>query len=226
MRARAVYGLVIAVSVAGAAHAQAPHVIPPRAPAIADAKPDAQGVKHMAVFRGLDKITGRARDIDAPVGVPVKFGTLTLTVQYCHTVPPEEPPETTAFVQIDENVPGAKPKRMFSGWMFASSPALNGLEHPTYDVWVVTCKTDEPTAAAATAKSPSVAGTPSAPASRPGVAASAAPRPTPPAAVRPPAPARPPEPENVPPDNPVAPDNTPPLDNAPAPNNPSLPDNP
>jgi hypothetical protein len=142
--------------------AQTPQVIPPRAPTIADAKPDAQGVRRMAVFRGLDKITGRARDVEAPVGVPVKFGTLTLTVQTCHTVPPEEPPETTAFVQIDENLPGAKPKRMFSGWMFASTPALNALEHPTYDVWVTNCKTDEPVllqtaAPAAPAKSPRAA---------------------------------------------------------------------
>ena len=187
MRARVTSGL-IAVSLAAAAHAQtpqtaqAPHVIPPRAPTIADAKPDAQGVKHMAIFRGLDKITGRARDIDAPVGVPVKFGTLTLTVDYCHTVPPEEPPETTAFVQIDEDQPGGKPKRLFSGWMFASTPALNALEHPTYDVWVTTCKTDEPAAAAPAAKAPAARGAAPAPEARaPSAAPPAAANPAPPA---------------------------------------------
>jgi hypothetical protein len=122
----------------------APAPLPPKAPTIADAQPDAHGVKRLAVLRGLDKITGRAIDIGAPIGVPVRFGTLTLTARYCYTVPPEEPPETTAFVQIDDNPPSAPPKRMFSGWMFASTPALNALEHPTYDVWVITCKTDEP----------------------------------------------------------------------------------
>jgi hypothetical protein len=131
-----------------AAAAPAPAPTAPKAPSIADAQPDAHGVKRMAILRGLDKISGRAIDIAAPIGVPVRFGTLTLTVRYCYTVPPEEPPETTAFVQVDDNPPSAPPKRMFSGWMFASTPALNALEHPTYDVWVITCKTDEPVAAA------------------------------------------------------------------------------
>src|SRR5690348_1601252 len=183
MRARAAaYALVAVTSIAGIVHAQTPQVLPPKAPTIADAKPDAQGVKRMAVFRGLDKITGRARDIDAPVGVPVKFGTLTLTVDYCHTVPPEEPPETTAFVQIDEDQPGGKPKRLFSGWMFASTPALNALEHPTYDVWVTTCKTDEPAAAAPAAKAPAARGAAPAPEARaPSAAPPAAANPAPPA---------------------------------------------
>ena len=142
--------------------APAPTPLPPKAPTIADAQPDSHGVKRLAVLRGLDKITGRAIDIGAPIGVPMRFGTLTLTVRYCYTVPPEEPPETTAFVQIDDNPPSAPPKRMFSGWMFASTPALSALEHPTYDVWVITCKTDEvppASAAAGTAAKPGPAPT-------------------------------------------------------------------
>lgn len=98
----------------------------------------------MAILRAIDKISGRTTDIDAPAGVPVRYGPLIITAQYCYTVPPEEPPETTAFVQIDEADPGQPVKRLFSGWMFASSPALNALEHPTYDVWVINCRTDEP----------------------------------------------------------------------------------
>ncbi len=141
-------GVMIAAAVPAVAHAQTPPPAVARTPTIADAKPDAQGVRHLAIFRGLDKITGRARDVAAPVGVPVKFGTLTITAQFCHTVPPEEPPETTAFVQIDEDQTGGKPKRMFSGWMFASTPALNALEHPTFDVWVVNCQNDAPPPAA------------------------------------------------------------------------------
>ena len=137
--------------------------------------PDSHGVKRMAVLRGLDKITGRATDVSAPAGVPVRFGTLTLTMRTCYTVPPEEPPETSAFLQIDETLPGAPLKRMFSGWMFASTPALNALEHPTYDVWVITCKTDDPaaTAAAPPAAAPTGAG------AAPGAPAPAAPTGTP-----------------------------------------------
>src|SRR5690349_17363662 len=74
----------------------------PRSPTVADAVPDARGVRRMVVLRGLDKITGRAIDVLAPVGVPVRFGTLTITARYCYTVPPEEPPETNAFLQIDD----------------------------------------------------------------------------------------------------------------------------
>jgi hypothetical protein len=111
---------------------------------LGDAQPDKNGVKRMAVLRGLDKISGRAIDIPAPAGVPVRFGSLIINARYCYTVPPEEPPETVAFLQIDGAQPGETPKRLFSGWMFASTPALNGLEHPVYDVWVITCKTETP----------------------------------------------------------------------------------
>jgi hypothetical protein len=135
-----------ALCAAGAAHSanQVSVPLPTRPALLTDAQPDKNGIKRMAILRGLDKISGRAIDISAPSGVPVRFGSLTITVRYCYTVPPEEPPETAAFLQIDDGKPGEKPVRMFSGWMFASTPALNGLEHPVYDVWVITCKTDEP----------------------------------------------------------------------------------
>ncbi len=122
---------------------------PPALLSLSNANSDAHGVKRMAVLRALDKITGRTTDINAPAGVPVRYGSLIITAQYCYTVPPEEPPETTAFLQIDEEKPGQAQQRLFSGWMFASSPALNALEHPTYDVWVITCKTEEPVKPAA-----------------------------------------------------------------------------
>ena len=172
---------------ANAAPAPPPTVLPPRPVSLGDAVPDSHGIKHMAVLRGLDKVTGRAIDINAPAGVPVRFGTLSLTMRTCYTVPPEEPPETSAFLQIDEVLPGAAPKRMFSGWMFASKPALNALEHPTYDVWVITCKTDDPAAAAAAgppvvaAPAPGAAATPRrAPAAPPAAEAPAPPGDAPP----------------------------------------------
>jgi len=155
MKLRFVIGaLVAAASSFGQGFAQAPaNNVPPviRALTVADAAPDARGVKRMVVLRGLDKVTGRAIDINAPSGVPVNFGSLIMTARYCYTVPPEEPPETTAFLQIDEGKKGEPAKRLFSGWMFASTPALNALEHSVYDVWVITCKTDEPAPAASAA---------------------------------------------------------------------------
>ena len=94
-----------------------------------------------AILQGLDKVTARIFSFEAPIDSPVRFGTLNILVRYCRTRPPEEPADTTAFREIDEMRPGEHPARLFSGWMFASSPALSSLEHPTYDVWVVGCKT-------------------------------------------------------------------------------------
>src|SRR6185295_7991728 len=91
-----------------------------------------------------DKITGRAIDVVAPAGRPVQFATLQITARYCHKVPPSEPPESSAFLQIRELKPNEPPVTVFSGWMFASSPSINALEHAVYDVWVTACITDEP----------------------------------------------------------------------------------
>ena len=138
--------LLAETAMAAPAPAPVPRV-PARAATLADATPDKDGIRRMTILRGLDQITGRAIDIEAPAGIPVRFGSLTITSRYCYTVPPEQPPETNAFLQIDDGKPGEKPVMMFSGWMFASTPALNALEHPIYDVWVITCKTDQPASA-------------------------------------------------------------------------------
>ncbi|HYM30316.1 MAG TPA: DUF2155 domain-containing protein [Candidatus Cybelea sp.] len=93
-----------------------------------------------AVLQGLDKITARVSTFDAPIDKPVRFGTLSITVRACNKRPPEEPPETTAFLEIEDERQNQPPQQVFMGWMFASSPALNALQHPVYDVWVVDCK--------------------------------------------------------------------------------------
>jgi hypothetical protein len=100
-------------------------------------------------MRGLDKITGRPTSITAPIGKPVHFATLTITARYCYSTPPSETPETTAFVQVEDHRPDQPGRRVFSGWMYASSPGLNGLEHPLYDVWVISCNNAPASAVAA-----------------------------------------------------------------------------
>jgi len=107
-----------------------------------DARPGKDGVKRLLVLRGLDKITGRPQNIYAPIGVPVKFATFTITADYCYSTPPSEPPETTAFVQVTDARPDQPARKLFSGWMLASSPSLNGVQHPLYDVWVIACQTN------------------------------------------------------------------------------------
>jgi hypothetical protein len=93
-----------------------------------------------AILQGLDKVTARVWTIEAPIGQTVRFGTLEIVARTCDKRPPEEQPESAAFVEIREVRPGESPENLFSGWMFASSPALSALEHPVYDVWVVDCK--------------------------------------------------------------------------------------
>jgi hypothetical protein len=92
-----------------------------------------------ALLQGLDKVTARISPIQAPLSKAVHFGTLEIKVHRCVKRPPEETPESAALLEIFDVRPGERPIVLFRGWMFASSPALNALEHPVYDVWVKDC---------------------------------------------------------------------------------------
>jgi hypothetical protein len=98
----------------------------------------------VAMLRALDKVTARVTTISAPVGREVRFGTLRILVRTCKKRPPEEPPETSVFLEILDLRPRSAPQRVFTGWMFASSPALAAMEHPTYDVWPIDCIAPSP----------------------------------------------------------------------------------
>lgn len=94
----------------------------------------------IAAFTGLDKITGRITQFDVYMDETVQFGALQITPRACHTRPPTETQRTLVFVEIDQvNLRGAL-KRVFTGWMFADSPALNAVDNAVYDVWLVDCK--------------------------------------------------------------------------------------
>ena len=95
---------------------------------------------NQVILQGLDKVTARVTTIVANVGQVVKFGTLEIIARHCDKRPPEEPPESAAFLDIWETRPGEPAVSLFRGWMFASSPALNALEHPVYDIWVKDCR--------------------------------------------------------------------------------------
>ncbi len=92
-----------------------------------------------AILQGMDKISGRIIRFEAPVGQSVRFGTLEIIVRTCRKRPPEETPESAAFLDIWEIKTGEAATSLFRGWMFATSPALSALEHPVYDVWVADC---------------------------------------------------------------------------------------
>ncbi len=97
-----------------------------------------------AILRTLDKVTARTLDLTIGIDETVRYGTLDITVRKCVKHPPEETPETATFLEIEENQVDEEKRSLFMGWMFASSPALNALEHPVYDVWVIDCKISSP----------------------------------------------------------------------------------
>lgn len=111
----------------------------PMAPA-ARAVADEKITNPIAVFSGLDKITGRITTFDVYIDETVQFGALQLTPRVCYTRPDTEAPKTDTFVEVDEITLDRKIRRIFSGWMFADSPGLNAVEHPVYDVWLKSCK--------------------------------------------------------------------------------------
>ncbi len=87
-------------------------------------------------LRGLDNLNSTARDIDMRAGETVRFGRLEITAETCR-VPQDDPTgDAQAFLKIRDV---REETDRFSGWMFASSPALSALDHPRYDVWVVSC---------------------------------------------------------------------------------------
>ncbi|MEM7459729.1 MAG: DUF2155 domain-containing protein [Pseudomonadota bacterium] len=117
------------------------------------------------ILRALDKITGRSTDFEMRIGEPKVYGSLRIDLQTCFQTPPEEPPESAAFLKVTtanttqvqtmaeprdlteeelSAVADEEPELRFSGWMFASSPGLNALEHPVYDIWVIACSEVDP----------------------------------------------------------------------------------
>ena len=94
----------------------------------------------IASFSGLDKITGRITNFDVYIDETVQFGALQITPRVCYTRPPTETQRTSVFIEVDQVSLKGGSERIFTGWMFAESPALNPIDHPVYDIWLVDCK--------------------------------------------------------------------------------------
>ena len=113
-------------------------------------EPPAQKIiNKKASFSGLDKITGRIINFDEDIGETVQFGALRVKTDACYTRPATEAANTDAFVEVDEITLQGEVKRIFSGWMFAASPGLHGIEHPIYDIWLTDCKGPDATVVSA-----------------------------------------------------------------------------
>jgi hypothetical protein len=117
-------------------------------------------VNKKASFSGLDKITGRIINFDEDIGETVQFGALRVKTDACYTRPATEAANTDAFVEVDEITLQGEVKRIFSGWMYAASPGLHGVEHPVYDIWLTDCKGPETTIVSAAPEAPKPAASP------------------------------------------------------------------
>lgn len=94
----------------------------------------------VAVFSALDKVTARISKFSVELNKTVTFGALSVTPRACYSRPATEEPKTDTFVEVDEKQLDGTEKRIFTGWMFAESPGIYGIEHPTYDVWLTKCE--------------------------------------------------------------------------------------
>ena len=109
--------------------------------AMAQAHAEAERMSNpIAVFAGLDKITGVTTTFEIPIGEERLFGALIVKPNACFTRPVTAEPKTTSFVEVDQVEVEKTRKRIFSGWMFAESPGLNAVEHAIYDVWLTGCR--------------------------------------------------------------------------------------
>lgn len=92
-----------------------------------------------ADLRALEKISGETTDFSLAPGEVAEFGRLSIEMAECRY--PQGDPAADAFAYLIIREDGADAPA-FTGWMVASSPALNALDHPRYDVWVLRCKTE------------------------------------------------------------------------------------
>ena len=104
-------------------------------------------IGNIGVFQGLDKITARIKTFEIQVGVPKKFGILDIDLEKCVYSLPLDEPESIAYIKVldkSDKYSVTKDKlSIFEGWIFASSPALNAMEHPVYDVSLISCRKDK-----------------------------------------------------------------------------------
>ncbi len=103
-------------------------------------KADPSRFNTVAIIQGLNKITAKTSILEIKVGDTIKFGKLTVTVHKCWQAPLDQKPDSKVLMDIYENDNEETKKRIFYGWMFASSPSISALEHPIYDITVVGCK--------------------------------------------------------------------------------------
>ena len=92
-----------------------------------------------AIMQAMDKVTGVVNKISVPVNSKVSFGDFSLVLRACKKTPAEETPENFAFVDVADKSFGKDEYNIFRGWLISSTPGINAIEHPIYDVWLLEC---------------------------------------------------------------------------------------
>ena len=93
----------------------------------------------ITILGALNKVSGKISKIKIEDNNEIYFGTLKIIVRTCKKSLPEDLPENSAFIQIWNQKLDKEEKKIFSGWMFSSSPSISALEHAVYDVWIIDC---------------------------------------------------------------------------------------
>ena len=92
-----------------------------------------------AIMQAMDKVTGVVNKISVPVNSKISFGDFSLVLRACKKTPAEEAPENFAFVDVADKSFGKDEYNIFRGWLISSTPGINAIEHPIYDVWLLEC---------------------------------------------------------------------------------------
>ena len=121
---------------------------------VADGGSAGAAERPLALLQALDKVVARTSTLEALLDTPIRFGTLRIVVRVCDEAPPEEPPENAAFLEIDELDHEGRAVRLYTGWMFSSTPGLAALEHPVYDIGVLACTVPAPAPETASSEKP------------------------------------------------------------------------
>lgn len=119
-------------------------------PELAD--PLARSRQGVAIIQALDKVTAETIRFAIPVGQQRRWRGIVFRARACETTAADEPmPDSMAYLEVYSQPRTrdgtGQPREIFQGWMYASAPGLNPMEHPLYDAWVIACQAEAPSAA-------------------------------------------------------------------------------